>query len=181
MKKIFKYLSALIVLILATAIIIIHVLGNFYQVNKDVFRSGQLNKYNLEYYVKKHDIKTIVNLRGKSNKEYYTDEVNIAKKFNVDYINYKISNRKFLDFNKTSEIVDILKKSKKPLLIHCAGGADRTSLASALYQYAISKKSAKVAKKEFSILYGHAPFFREHVKAMDDSFDNYVDNASKNK
>jgi protein tyrosine/serine phosphatase len=84
-----------------------------------------------------------------------------------------------LDFNKTSQLVSILKNAPKPILIHCAGGADRTSLASALYQYAIKGTTVKEAQKEFSIWYGHSPYFRKHVIAMDNSFLNYVEHKEK--
>ncbi len=178
-KSILKLFSVVILLISAVAIIIIHILGNFYQVNDGVYRSGQLNKYNLEYYVQQCEIKTIINLRGKSNKEVYNDEINISNKYNIKHIDYKLSNKKFLDFNKTSEIVQILKDAKKPFLIHCAGGADRTSLVAALYQYEIANKSIDEAKEEFSIIYGHTPFFRKYVIAMDNSFDNYTKNKIK--
>ena len=173
-KKILKYLSFIILFIVIVAVFIIHIQGNFYQVNNDVYRSGQLNKYNLEYYIKKHKIKSILNLRGSSSKQYYIDEMNISNKYDIKHIDYQISNRKFLDFNKTSQIVKIMKNAPKPLLIHCAGGADRTSMAAALYQYAINHKSKEESTKQFSIIYGHAPFFRKHVIAMDNSFDNYV-------
>jgi protein tyrosine/serine phosphatase len=174
LKKILKYLLYVFIALVITITTIIHVQGNFYKVNDDVYRSGQLNKYNLEYYIKTHNIKTILNLRGKSTKQYYTNEMNISNKYNIVHIDYQISNRNFLDFNKTSHIINIMKNAKKPLLIHCAGGADRTSLAAALYQYEIEHKSIKQSKEEFSLLYGHSPYFRKHVKAMDDSFDNYV-------
>ena len=173
-KKILKYLSFITLIIVITITSIIHIHGNFYEVNDDVYRSGQLNKYNLKYYINKHEIKTILNLRGSSNKKYYIDEIRVSNKYNVKHIDYEISNSVFLDFNKTSEIINIMKNAKKPLLIHCAGGADRTSLASALYQYAIKNKSINESKEEFSLIYGHSPYFREFVKAMDDSFDNYV-------
>jgi len=176
LKKILKYLLFIFVLISLILFIIIEILGNFYQVNDNLFRSGQLNKYNLNYYAKKHNIKTILNLRGKSTKEVYLDEIKISNELNITHINYKISNRVFLDFNKTSEIIDILKNAKKPLLVHCAGGADRTSLVAALYQYEIQNKSVKESKKEFSLLYGHSVYFRKFVIAMDNSFDNYVNN-----
>ena len=173
-NKILKYLSFVILLIVIVAVYIIHIKGNFYQVNNDLYRSGQLNKYNLEYYINSHKIKTILNLRGLSTKQYYMDEINISNKYNVNHIDFEISNRVFLDFNKTSKLVEIMKNAKKPLLIHCAGGADRTSMAAALYQYAIENKSKKESKKEFSIIYGHTPYFRKHVIAMDNSFENYV-------
>ncbi len=177
-KKILKWFILLLVFIALVAVVIIHVLGNFYEVNEGVYRSGQLNKYNLKYYIKHRNIKTIINLRGKSKKQYYKDERNLAEKFKINYINYPISNKKFLDFNKTSEIVNILTNTPKPLLIHCAGGADRTSLVSALYQYAVANESIEKAKEEFSIFYGYAPIIRPFVKAMGKSFDNYVQKSS---
>jgi len=173
-KKLLKYISFITLILVIIFTFIIHVQGNFYQVNDDVYRSGQLNKYNLEYYINSHKIKTILNLRGYSKKQYYTDEINISNQLNVKHIDFEISNRVFLDFNKTSQLVKIMRNAKKPLLIHCAGGADRTSMASALYQYAIENKSQKESNKEFSIIYGHTPYFRKHVIAMDNSFENYV-------
>jgi len=65
--------------------------------------------------------------------------------------------------------------------VHCAGGADRTSLVVALYQYAIKHKSTKESKEAFSIIYGHSPFFRKYVIAMDNSFDNYVKHIQNTK
>jgi len=177
-KRLLKYLLYLFITIIIIAFVIIEVLGNFYKIDNDVYRSGQLNKYNLQYYAKKHNIKTILNLRGKSTKQFYIDELKISNDLNITHIDYEISNRVFLDFNKTSQIVSILKNAKKPLLVHCAGGADRTSLASALYQYAIKHKSSTIAKEQFSILYGHSPYFRKHVIAMDNSFDNFVKNST---
>jgi len=173
-KRLLKYLSILLIIITIIVVSIIHIFGNFYQIDNDVYRSGQLNKYNLPYYIEHKHIKTILNLRGKSNGEFYKIETNISNKYGVTHIDYGFSNKDFLDFNKTSEIVSIIKNAKKPLLIHCAGGADRTSLAAALYQYAIAHKSPKIAKEQFSVIYGHSPYFRPYVEAMDRSFDNYV-------
>jgi len=180
-KKILKYFSIIFIILSITITIIIHIHGNFYQVNDDVFRSGQLNKYNLEYYINKYKIKSILNLRGSSNKQYYIDEMKISNKYNIKHIDYEISNRKFLDFNKTTQLVKIMKKAKKPLLIHCAGGADRTSMAAALYEYAIGHKSIDQSKEQFSVIYGHSVYFREFVIAMDDSFDNYVEKVEGNR
>ena len=173
-KKILKYIFVVVIAIGLTGTIIINVFGNFYKVNDGVFRSGQLNKYNLEYYTQKHNIKTIINLRGKDTDRDYIDEIKISKKYEIEHIDYEMSNKKYLDFNKTLKIVKMLENVKKPVLIHCLGGADRTSLVAGLYQIAIAKTSLETAKKQFSILYGHAPFIRKHVLTMDESFDNYV-------
>jgi len=174
LKKTLKYLLYLLLLIGLIAFVIIDVLGNFYKVDNDVYRSGQLNEYNLAYYAEKYKIKTILNLRGTSSKPYYLDEIKISNEYNITHIDHKISNHKYLDFNQTSQLIELVREAKKPLLIHCAGGADRTSLVVALYQYAIKKESVDEAKEAFSLLYGHAPFIRPKVLAMDKSFENYV-------
>jgi len=175
LKKTLKYLLYVLLLIGLVAFVIIDVLGNFYKIDNDVYRSGQLNQYNLAYYAEKYKFKTILNLRGVSSKPYYLDEMKISNEYNITHIDHQISNRKYLNFNQTSQLVELVIKAKKPLLIHCAGGADRTSLVAALYQYAIKKESVAKAKEEFSLLYGHAPFIRPKVLAMDNSFDNYVE------
>ena len=90
-----------------------------------------------------------------------------------------MSSRKYLDFNKTSKLVKILKEVEKPILIHCEGGADRTSLASALYRYAILKQSKEEAIEELSFIYGHIPLIRPKVIAMDRSFNNYIKNIEE--
>lgn len=154
--------------------IITEVLGNFHKVDNNVFRSGQLNEYNLRYYAKKYKFKTILNLRGPSSRPYYTNEIKISNEYNITHIDHAISNSKYLTLDQTSKLVKVMREAKKPMLIHCAGGADRTSLLAALYQYAIKKHSVAVAKEEFSIFYGYLPFFRPKVLAMRKSFDNYV-------
>jgi protein tyrosine/serine phosphatase len=181
MKKTLKYLFFTLLLIILGVLFIIEIMGNFYNVSSNVYRSGQLNKYNLKYYIQKHSIKTIINLRGYcNNNEDYNNEINLSKQFNINHIDYEISNKKVLDYNATSKIVEILKNTKKPLLIHCLGGADRTSLVSALYMYAIENKSIDESKKAFSLFYGHTPFLRKKVIAMDKSFDIYVRENEKN-
>jgi len=174
MKKLFKYLLVFFLLLSLTILFDIHIKGNFYQIDKNVYRSGTLNKFNLEYYIKKYHIKTILNLRGKSNEEWYKVESNLGKKYTIKIINYPLSSQSFYDFNKTSKIVKLLKKIKKPLLIHCNGGADRTSLVSALYTFTVKHQPKEIAKKELSWFYGHLPGIRKGVENMDKSFENYV-------
>ena len=68
-KTIFKYILQFIkysIIIIITigliAFIIMDILGNHYKVADGVYRSGQLNEYNLEYYIKHNKIQTIFHL-----------------------------------------------------------------------------------------------------------------------
>ncbi len=173
-----KYLKKIIKIALLLSLFYVGyglIYGNFHKLSNNAYRSAQLFSFNMPYYLEKYNIKTVLNLRGEQkHKTWHKDEKRITKEHNVTLITYQMSSRKYLDFNKSSKLVEILKDAKKPILIHCEGGADRTSLASALYLYAVKGKSAEEARGELSFIYGHLPFIRPKVIAMDRSFDNYV-------
>jgi len=144
--------------------------GNFHKINDELYRSGQLFDYNLPKYYKKYRFKTILNLRGKSNSKWYEYEKKFAKEHNITLIDFGISDRKIQNIETMQKIVDIIENAKKPILIHCKAGADRTGLASALYLYSIGDKRAE---SMLSLRYGHFPYLISKTKAMDKSFENY--------
>jgi protein tyrosine/serine phosphatase len=51
-----------------------------------------------------------------------------------------------------------LKRCHPPVLIHCLAGADRTSLAAAIWWVVIDGKPKSEVKKQLSFVYGHIPF-----------------------
>lgn len=173
-KRVIKYIILSLILISICFVLIVEVFGNFYKVDKDVYRSGILNEYNLSYYLKKHEIKTILNLNGPSSKNWYKKEKDISKNLNLKYIDYKLSNSEIYGYEETSALLKVIKNAEKPLLIHCIGGADRTSLATAIYTYATKGMNKTKAESQLSWVYGHLPSIRPHVKAMDYSFDIFV-------
>ncbi len=175
MKQIIKKLIKLILLLLLFYIGYGLIYGNFHKIDKDVYRSAQLFSFNMPYYLEKYKIKTVINLRGEQkHKSWFQNEKRITKEHNVTLITFQMSSRRYMDYNQTSKLVKILKNAKKPILIHCEGGADRTSLASALYRYAILHNSKEKAMEELNAIYGHLPTIRPKVIAMDKSFENYV-------
>jgi protein tyrosine/serine phosphatase len=175
-KKLTKYLLSILLGLGGIYLFIAEIRGNFYQIDKDAYRSGILRSYNLPYYLKKYQIKTILNLQGESDKAWYANEIKLSKTYHIKHIDYRISNKHYYDYNQTAHIVKLLRESPKPILIHCVGGADRTSMVAALYLYAVKGKSFLEAKKQLSWYYGHLPqlSIRKHVIAMDRSFENYV-------
>ncbi|SFV69530.1 hypothetical protein MNB_SV-3-557 [hydrothermal vent metagenome] len=140
--------------------------------DKDLYRSAQLFSFNLPYYIEKYQIKSILNLRGESSKQWYQDELRISKENHVAHYDYAIGDRQVSSMEEMNTIIKIMKNAPKPLLVHCKAGADRTSLASALYLYEI--RNNKDAKEAISILYGHFPWLGSKTKAMDKSFKEYV-------
>jgi len=147
--------------------------GNFHKVDNEVYRSAQLFSFNMPYYLKKYEIKSILNLRKVrkaklKHKAWYEDEVRIAKEMGVVRYDYPIPDRHEISIAQMEEMVALIKEAPKPLLIHCKAGADRTSLAVALYLYAL--KHDRDAQREISIVYGHFPWLGSKTVAMDRSF-----------
>ena len=170
-KKFLKYIFLPLLLITLLVLGDLFIYGNFHKIDNNAYRSAQLFSFNMPYYVEKHHIKSILNLRGTDNK-FYKDEINISKKYNIAHYDYSISASHIQTMKAMNKIVDIIKNAPKPILIHCKAGADRTSLATALYLYSIKKDI--IASKAFSLKYLHFPWLGSKTDAMDKSFEIYV-------
>ena len=174
LKKINKYIFVPFFIAVISWASYFYLYGNFHKVDNDVYRSAQLFSFNMPYYLEKHNIKSILNMRNletSQGKDWYENEKEISRNMNIAHIDYPIFNREEASMTQMNEIVRIIKNAPKPLLIHCKAGADRTSLASALYRYAI--RTDKNAEEELSILYGHFPWLGSKTGAMDRSFKKY--------
>jgi protein tyrosine phosphatase (PTP) superfamily phosphohydrolase (DUF442 family) len=133
---------------------------NFRAVVRDrVYRSGQLSPDELEERIRRHELKSIVNLRGeKENREWYRREVEVAERLgvaleSVDLIPERLPSRPDL-----VALIDHLEGLRAPLLIHCSAGADRAGFASVLARMALGGASFDEARTELSLWYGHVPF-----------------------
>ncbi len=142
--------------------------GNFHQVNSQLYRSAQLYSFNLPYYIDEYHFNSIINLRGASDESWYKDEIAISKEHNITHYDFGFGDRTKQSVETMNKLVKLMKEAKKPLLIHCKAGADRTSLASALYLYSTHDKENP--QEAISIIYGHFPWLGSKTKAMDESF-----------
>lgn len=126
LKKTIKFISFFLLGSALLWISYFFVYGNFHRVDNDVYRSAQLFSFNMPYYVKEYKIKSIINLRGPSTKQWYADEVRIAKEYNITHYDFGIGNREILSVSDMKKIVLLMKNAPKPLFIHCKAGVDRT-------------------------------------------------------
>ncbi|VAY88250.1 hypothetical protein MNB_ARC-1_1159 [hydrothermal vent metagenome] len=172
-KRFFQYAVSLLLFLVVLWSGYFLIYGNFHKVDKDLYRSAQLFSFNMPYYLEKYQIKSILNLRGSSKNQWYVDEIEISNDYNITHYDYGISAGRLVTIKQMNEIIEIIKNAPKPMLIHCKAGADRTSLASALYLYSI--KHDINAQNAISIIYGHFPWLGSETKAMDKSFSNYIE------
>jgi len=149
------------VILLAAAVYYFYNLtrGNFYVVTpNEAYRSAQLDKKQLEYYINKYHIKSILNLRDENyEKNWYTDEVQICKKDNVMFYNIPLLSVRAPSQDAVKELMKVFKAAPRPVLIHCKSGADRTGLVSAMWKISVDKEPRTKALRQLSLKYFHVP------------------------
>ncbi len=138
----------------------------------ELYRSNQPNAGDLARYVERHGIRTVINLRGvRPDKPWYPIEVAEAKAAGVKLVDFHLSASRDVDTTRMQQLISVMRDAKKPLLIHCKAGADRSGLAAALYLAAVKKESVAIAERQLWPTYGHLPLPFLDAYAMDRSFD----------
>lgn len=135
----------------------LQLVGNFHTVIPgELYRSGQLSGEGFTAHIKRYGIRTIVNLRGANpGSPWYDHEVAAARKAGIEHVDFGMSAGEILTKARADQLVALLRKVPKPVLIHCQGGADRTGLAVALYLAEIKHASEARSEGAISLLYGH--------------------------
>jgi protein tyrosine/serine phosphatase len=82
-----------------------------------------------------------------------------------------------LSSDQLRELLSLLRKAPKPVLIHSKSGADRSGLAAAIFKYAIASRPVEEARAQLSIRYGHFPYIWSGTEAMDASFTRFLASA----
>jgi protein tyrosine/serine phosphatase len=150
--------------------------NNFHKVDDGIYRSAQILPWKLKKIIKKNNIKTIINLRGKNN-YLYKKEKEIAEQMGVEYIEISISSRTLPKIEEVKKLKDILlNENKKPILFHCKAGADRTGFVAVLYGVLKGKDVKSVIKKELRLKYGFIALSKAgRVKEFFSKYDNKQD------
>lgn len=148
-------------------------LGNFHEVVPgEFYRAAQPTGKDLAEYQQKYGIKSIINLRGgNAGDAWYNEEIAAAQQLGITHIDFRMKGKRELSSDKALELVEVMKTAPKPVLIHCAAGADRTGLAAALYLMAVKKEPAEAAAHQLSLRYGHLPLWWIDAQAMDRTLD----------
>ncbi len=133
--------------------------GNFHAITlREAYRSAQLDRDELTYYLKKYRIRSILNLRGSHPEaSWYRDEMEISAENNVVHFDIPLSASSAPKSEYIREMVSIFRTAPRPILMHCQGGADRSGLAAAIWEVIVDGRSKKDAAGQLSLRYGHLP------------------------
>jgi protein tyrosine/serine phosphatase len=156
-----RFIAIILLLLNLTVVYFLYVQkqGNFHTITPgEAYRSAQLNRELLEYYIKNYNIKTVLNLRGEDlSAPWYTEEIQVAKENKLMHYDVALSSTHEPDSDKVKKLMDIFEHAPRPILLHCQGGADRAGLVSAMWKIVVDKEPKSEAEKQLTIVCGHIP------------------------
>lgn len=154
--------------------------GNVHAVEAgEVYRSNTLSPTQLAEVLAGNGIRTVLNLRGAEPQSYwYRQEQSVVQQAGATLVDLKMSATQEPPDGLVLQLIEIMRTAPRPLLIHCKAGADRTGLASALYELLIAHKAPDEAAGQLSFWYGHLPLLRGDTEAMDRTFWRIADHLS---
>jgi protein tyrosine/serine phosphatase len=150
--------------------------GNFHEVlANQLYRSNQPSPGEIETYAKRYGIKSIINLRGKSDSaSWYDNEVASATELGIKHVDFRMSASKQLTPSEIEQLADIMRGMPKPILIHCRSGSDRTGLASVIYLNQVAGIDEETAEGQLSLWFGHVGIpYISAAYAMDASWEKF--------
>jgi protein tyrosine/serine phosphatase len=154
----------------------LEVWGNFHPITPgEAYRSAELDRDDLEYYIRKYNIKSILNLQGhRTGDHHYRDEVAVCRELDLAHFVLSLSAGTKPSAELVDELLNIFEVAPRPILIHCKFGADRTGLAAAMWKVIVDGEEKRLASRQLSIRYFHLPFGA--ATAMDESFQEWEPN-----
>lgn len=130
---------------------------NFRVIKADrAYRSAQLDAASLRLVIDEYEIKTVINLRGENESDYwYQQERAVTQETGVTLADVRMSANAMPSRETLLLLYDTLTTAEHPVLIHCKSGADRTGAASAIWRMVVNDEPKSDAQRELSPLYGH--------------------------
>jgi protein tyrosine/serine phosphatase len=146
--------------------------GNVHEIDRGIaYRSAQLSTERLGRLLVEKHLRAVINLRGPSpGSQWYEDELNVTKQSGAQHFDLALSANVEPNDTLVAQLRTLLRTVPRPFLIHCEGGADRSGLASALYDLDVRGLSADEADRELSFRFGHFPWLTSKTSAMDRTF-----------
>lgn len=128
---------------------------NWAEIAPAIYRSAQPTPGQLRTAVRRHGIKTVVNLRAERNCGAFVLEEEACAELGVALVNVRVRSRDVPSKELIWTLERVFAEVEKPVLMHCKSGADRTGIAGALYLLLVEGRSVDEATKQLSKRYGH--------------------------
>lgn len=134
------------------------IVGNFHEVVEgELYRSAQPDAEDIADYRQRYGINTIINLRDEEKTGWYRIEKQAARDNFITLIDFPLSSAQGPSIEDMKRLASVMAGAKKPVLIHCEHGSNRTGLASAIFVAGRPNSMLAYADLQMSPLYGHVP------------------------
>lgn len=128
---------------------------NTHRVADGVWRSAQPGPGQIADLVRRHGIRTIVNLRAERDCASYLLEEAACAKAGVTLVNFGIASRDLHSPQRYAQAREMFETIEYPILMHCKSGADRVGFMAAFYLLVHEGRPVEEAMRQLSLRYGH--------------------------
>lgn len=118
-------------------------------------------------------IKTILNLRGKSDTGYYALEKEACEQHGIELIDVRMFSREAPTLAQILRAKGLFETIKYPALMHCKSGADRAGAMAVLYKHLKMGLPIREAVEQLSVRYLHVKYGKTGV--IDYFFERYLE------
>ncbi|MBS3734027.1 MAG: tyrosine-protein phosphatase [Phycisphaerae bacterium] len=130
--------------------------GNFATVVEgQVYRSAQPTVHQIARWSRRYGLRTLVNLRGTVDEPAYAPQRAAAREAGLTVVDLRMTSDRMPSRRTIARLIEVLETAERPMLLHCADGADRTGLAGVLAAMAIGGRSYAEARDELTWRHFH--------------------------
>jgi protein tyrosine phosphatase (PTP) superfamily phosphohydrolase (DUF442 family) len=133
----------------------------------EVYRSAQPSSVELKHWIEELSLRSVINLRGERVSSWFKKEQAATEAHGVDLYSIPMGNGEMPPLKALRQLITLLDTAKRPVLLHCARGIERSGLASAI-ALLLAGEDITEARKQFAFRYGFVPFWDDHPKVLDD-------------
>lgn len=141
--------------------------NNFHVVVEgQVYRSAQPSPELLRKWADEYGLKTVINLRGTSKRDFYAPERKTAEELGLTMVDIKLSAVSLPTQPNVRKLITTLETAERPILIHCKDGADRSGVAGVIAAMAIGGRSYDDAREQLSWKYLHVHSSPDNIAGL---------------
>lgn len=119
-----------------------------------VYRSGQVSKWMLEPKLKEHGIQVVIDMNGiEADDEHQAAEIETVARLGLEHHRFKMGGDGTGDIRNYANAIEVIhncQQSRRPVLVHCSAGAQRTGGVVATYRMLVLGQSPQDAYAELS-------------------------------